>query len=93
MDDLLMAVGATSMRWRGPKDEPKVTKEPENCQLKLVELAFRMGQSSAAGSTGSATPVDNLKPSFPALPVAATPVPPVSDMPSVKDNCLGCLSK
>ncbi len=49
-DDLLMAVGSTRLRWRdqGSKQEAMAPTE-RNRDMQLLELAFRMGQSSAGG--------------------------------------------
>ena len=76
MDDLLMAVGATRMRW--PKDqasEPESTTNPSDGMSHLMELAFRMGQTSAARSVHSGTPssVASARPSFPLLALEDDP--------------------
>ena len=59
MDDLIMAVGATRMRW--PKDQAQQSQSyggGMTQDMKLMEFAFRMGQGCiqppAAPSTASA---------------------------------------
>eukprot|EP00435_Cladocopium_sp_Y103_P028569 s1908_g7.t1 len=52
MDDLLMAVAGETLRWRG--DLPKSTEDKDTeKEMKLLEFAFRMGQSALGGSSSS----------------------------------------
>jgi hypothetical protein len=78
MDDLMMAVGATPMRW--PKDqasEPESSSKVSDGMNHLMELAFRMGQTSGCRSVDSRTPstssVASARPSFPLLALEDDP--------------------
>lgn len=63
MDDLLLAVGETKLRWRGATPSSVAPAAPPTSEDKLMELAFRLGQASCA-SSGSPR---NAEPIFPAL--------------------------
>ena len=49
-----MAVGSTRLRWRG-KAPTAAKDEAEQSQMRLMELAFRMGQSSCSAPSSAAS--------------------------------------
>ena len=56
MDDLLMAVGSSRLRWRKEETlKQQGDQEKTSSDMKLMEFAFRMGQSAAAGVPNSST--------------------------------------
>ena len=72
MEELLMAASSTKLRWRGPAEQ-KATSDPGlEKYMKLMELAFRMGQNAnASGSPrtpASSASSGGAAPQFPALP-------------------------
>ena len=67
MEDLLMAVAGETLRWRGEQPAAKVDKESDE-KMKLMELAFRMGQSAGSGSSSSHVSSSN-RPRLPPLAI------------------------
>ena len=69
MDDLLIAVGDTKLRWRQEASPAETT--PTTPEMKMLELAFRMGQSTAGASTASASSrvAEPAQPAFPLLAI------------------------
>ena len=70
MDDLIIAVGATRMRW--PKDQApqsEATGGSMTQDMKLMEFAFRMGQGSIQPSVAPSVSSGSHPPqiAFPAL--------------------------
>lgn len=78
MDDLLVAMSESKLRWRGvekPAVKAAAVPTESNSQEKLMELAFRMGQGSVASQ---ATPqASSATPTFPAL---IAPLPPAASV-------------
>lgn len=83
MEELLMAASSTKMRWRGPLEKKAPTDPGLEKEMKLMELAFRMGQN-ASTSVSPMTPASSTS-SFSAVPhFPALPAPP--DMAAIQDG-------
>ena len=65
-----MAASSTKLRWRGPAEQ-KATSDPGlEKDMKLMELAFRMGQNASGSprTPASSASSGGAAPQFPALP-------------------------
>ena len=88
MEDLAMATSSTKLRWRGPVETKANTDPGLEKDMKLMELAFRMGQNAIAG-VSPRTPVSSASscgaaPQFPALP-------PPPDVPALQESGVGTI--
>eukprot|EP00435_Cladocopium_sp_Y103_P066342 s659_g28.t1 len=86
LEELLMAATSTKLRWRGAVEKTAASDPGLEKDMKLMELAFRMGQSAtgqAPASVAPRTPAStssscSVAPQFPTLP------PPPS-IPALQD--------
>lgn len=84
MNNFLMSVGCTRLRWRDPvpeKAEAASSKQPEKAtEVPLMEMAFRMGERAGSQSTASASlaplPAPPPRPKFPLLALEDAPRQP-----------------
>ena len=65
-EDLLLAVVGETLRWRGGPPDTKVNQDTEK-EMKLMELAFRMGQSSLPSSSSHGLSSTSARPKAPLL--------------------------
>ena len=84
MNNFLMSVGCTRLRWRDPapeKAQAAASKQPEKAtEVQLMEMAFRMGERAGSQSTASASlaplPAPPPRPQFPLLALEDAPRQP-----------------
>ena len=86
MDDFLMAMGSSKLRWPKESTASTATEKQDATpdSLKLMEFAFRMGQSAhpaAVGNPSTRAPEPSA-PAFPPLQNGA----PASSVPEAPDN-------
>lgn len=74
INDLWLSIGALKLRWRD--DKPKEASSTQGAggssdQMKLMELAFRLGQSSGSSSSKDKGPAPSSGSPQPASPMLA----------------------
>ena len=74
-----MAVAGETLRWRGELPDTKVDKDTEK-EMKLMEFAFRMGQSSHGPGSSSHGPTSaHSRPKAPLLAITDGKVEEVAE--------------
>ncbi|CAK9089099.1 unnamed protein product [Durusdinium trenchii] len=94
VDELLMAVGATKLRWSKKSDEKPSSASSGGSDLQLVELAFRLGQSSSAYHRQDSGELS--QPAFPRRSETPAPSPLPLEEPSMFEGflvmfCCACI--
>lgn len=91
MDDLLMAVSSSQLRLRKDDQKPGTTDDRASADLRLMEFAFRMGQS-ASGNAAASSSQGSAAPQFPLLALEDDPNRgrPTAQAISCLERCLRC---